>query len=82
MAACVVAIGCAPLMGRPKQTQIDNPNQVEALTRAQVWQPTNVESMDVRRGPRDRGAFAPMATDQLPSRGEGHERQDAEVRLR
>jgi len=59
--ACVVAIGCAPLR-RPAQTQIDNPNQVEALTRAQVWQPTNVASMDVRRGPRDRGAFAPMAT--------------------
>ena len=60
--ACVVAIGCAPLLGRPTQTKIDNPNQVDALTRAQVWQPTNVASMDMRRGPRDRGAFAPMAT--------------------
>ena len=60
--ACIVAIGCAPLFGRPTQTQIDNPNQVDALTRAQVWQPTNVASMDMRRGPRDRGAFAPNAT--------------------
>ena len=57
-----MSVGCATLMGSPKQTNIDNPNQVEALSRAQVWQPTNVESMDVRQGPRDSGAFAPMAT--------------------
>jgi len=62
MAACALSVGCATLMGSPKQTQIDNPNQVEALTRAQVWQPTNVESMDMLRGPQDRGAFAPAAT--------------------
>ena len=62
MAACVMSVGCATLMGSPKPTKIDNPNQAEALTRAQVWQPTNVESMDMLRGPRDRGAFAPMAT--------------------
>ena len=62
MAACAMSVGCATLMGSPKQTNIDNPNQVEALSRAQVWQPTNVESMDVRQGPRDGGAFAPMAT--------------------
>ena len=57
-----MSVGCATLMGSPKQTNIDNPNQVEALSRAQVWQPTNVKSMDVRQGPRDSGAFAPMAT--------------------
>ena len=57
-----MSVGCATLMGSPKQTNIDNPNQVEALSRAQVWQPTNVESMDVRQGPRDSGAFAAMAT--------------------
>jgi hypothetical protein len=49
-------------MGRPGPTQIDNPKQVEALRRAQVWQPTRVESMNLRRGPEGRGAFAPMAT--------------------
>jgi hypothetical protein len=49
-------------MGRPKQTQIENPNQVQALNRAQVWQATNVASMDIRRGPQGRGAFAPNAT--------------------
>lgn len=60
--ACLTAAGCAPLFGRPAPTDIDNPNQVEAFSRAQVWQPTNVASMDMLRGPRDRGAFAPNAT--------------------
>jgi hypothetical protein len=49
-------------VARPTQTQIDNPNQVDALRRAQVWQATNVAAMDIRNGPRDRGWFAPMAT--------------------
>jgi hypothetical protein len=49
-------------MSPPRPTQIDNPAQVEALSRAQVWQPTNVESMDMRQGPGDEGAFSPMAT--------------------
>jgi hypothetical protein len=57
-----MSAGCATLMGSPRQTQIDNPNQVEALARAQVWEPTNVESMDLRQGPHDPGAFAPLAT--------------------
>ena len=57
-----MSAGCATLMGSPRQTLIDNPNQVEALTRAQVWQPTRVEEMDLRQGPRDPGAFPPMAT--------------------
>ena len=62
MVACAMSVGCATLMGSPRPTQIDNPNQVEALSRAQVWAPTNIESMDMLRGPRDGGAFAPMAT--------------------
>ena len=62
IAACVVSAGCATLTGSPRLTRIDNPNQVEALARAQVWQPTTVESMDLRQGPHDPGAFTPMAT--------------------
>src|SRR5438067_8253251 len=32
------------------------------IRRAQVWMPTNVAAMDVRDGPRQKGAFAPGET--------------------
>jgi hypothetical protein len=33
----------------------------DALRRAQVWRPTNVPAMNIRRGPGGKGAFAPNA---------------------
>jgi hypothetical protein len=57
-----LSAGCATLTGPPAPTEIANPAQVDALRRAQVWQATRVEAMNLRRGPGGRGAFAPMST--------------------
>jgi hypothetical protein len=53
--------GCASLGGR-----VPGPEEAKAragvIARAEVWQPTRVEAMNLRRGPTGRGAFRPGAT--------------------
>lgn len=44
-----------------KDKSISARDRASAITRAAVWSKTDVETMDLRRGPQGKGAFAPMA---------------------
>ena len=54
--------GCAGLIGRANygsENRFDP--RARIIARAQVWRPTDVRSMDMKRGPHRAGAFAPRA---------------------
>jgi len=51
-----------PSSGSPPGRYVTAPARLEAITRAQVWSPTNVASMDIKAGPPGVGAFAPGET--------------------
>jgi hypothetical protein len=66
--ALVVAVGCGaisssvlPGISRAPEA-VDSPVRARAIARAQVWSPTNVRAMDIRTGPKDKGAFPFLAT--------------------
>jgi len=56
--AFAAGAGLAQDKGEKTLSRIDRAN---AISRATVWSPTNVESMDLRAGPQGKGAFEPMA---------------------
>jgi hypothetical protein len=58
----LVSIGCATVGARPAEPNLTRGEELDAISRAQVWRPTNVAAMDVRSGPQEDGAFAPGAT--------------------
>ena len=61
MFALLVSAGCASFGGHvpaPEQAQA----RAGVIARAEVWRPTRVEAMDLRRGPSGPGAFRPGAT--------------------
>lgn len=60
-AAFVASAGCASL-GGPVPTPEEANARTDVLVRAQVWRPTKVEGMNLRRGPGGPGAFRPGAT--------------------
>jgi hypothetical protein len=58
--AMLAGAGCASMGG------VTSPEEAKArvgvIARAEVWRPTRVEAMNLRRGPTGRGAFRPGAT--------------------
>src|SRR5690349_21312479 len=63
--ALVVAAGCGAKSdsdGDGKKKKLTPEERRAAISRAHVWEPTKVETMDLRRGPQDKGAFPPMAS--------------------
>jgi hypothetical protein len=57
MACLTLAAGCASRGGGKNAITPDQ--RSEAVARAQVWRPISTASLDIRRGPGGRGAFAP-----------------------
>ena len=55
------AISSSAQWALPKTKGANAPPRLEAISRAHVWSPTNVRSMDIRSGPAGRGAFAYQA---------------------
>ena len=51
------AISSSAQWALPKTKAADAPPRHQAIARAQVWSPTNVRSMDIRRGPTGPGSF-------------------------
>jgi hypothetical protein len=62
-AAVAVALSlaaCAHITTRVNANRYVLPEQrLDAIRRAQVWEPTDVAAMDLRKGPTGRGAFSP-----------------------
>lgn len=58
--ACTTA-GCALLGGRVSETPAKVQERSSVLVRSQVWRPTNVASLNLRRGPQGPGAFPFLA---------------------
>ena len=56
LAAILLAAATAP----PTLKNVAPGDRLAYLKRARIWQPVDVPSMDVRRGPALEGAFAPM----------------------
>lgn len=58
----VLVTGCAHARIQPDVLRLDRSEELDAISRAQVWQPTDVAAMDLRHGPLDREPFPPGAT--------------------
>jgi hypothetical protein len=61
IAACVVSLWYV-VDAAPLHKRLTPQERLDAIRRAQVWMPTNIPSMDVRRGQSEPGGFAPEAT--------------------
>jgi hypothetical protein len=62
--ACVVGFSLlnSPASGQGKHPLLKPEARMTAIRRAQVWTPTNVAEMDLKKGPEGPGAFAPNET--------------------
>src|SRR5204863_9108717 len=69
IAALTVVLGCAvsgcavshAASGSRTPRRHDTAARTALLRHAQVWRPTHISSMDLKRGPQGPGAFAPRA---------------------
>ena len=43
------------------QHRLRTDDRLDAIRRAEVWMPTDIPSMDLRNGPKEKGAFEPLA---------------------
>ena len=60
----VLALGCGGLHLRAAEDRhtINASQRLAAIKHAQVWQPTNIPTLNLKTGPQGKGAFAPNAT--------------------
>jgi len=68
------AISSSAQWALPKTKAADAPPRLQAIARAQVWTPTNIRAMDIRRGPAGPGAFpfqANVTCDYVPKQLSG-----------
>jgi hypothetical protein len=59
--ACLISTGCATVQAQSGKA-LNRAEEIDAISRAQVWRPTHVAAMDVRNGPQGDGVFAPGST--------------------
>jgi hypothetical protein len=67
IAAIVIITACGAITSSAvgvvnPQKKNDDPGRAALIARAQVWTPSNVRAMDIRRGPQDPGSFPFLAT--------------------
>jgi hypothetical protein len=58
----ILATACATHAFKKSVDHVSPKTRLEDIRKAQVWQATDVESMDLRAGPKGSGAFAPGQT--------------------
>jgi hypothetical protein len=65
MAVIVLMAGCASrgrLSAKKADAHVSTAARLDAIRRAQVWEPTDVAAMNLRIGPKGHGSFAPDET--------------------
>jgi len=62
IAASATGLGTLRVNAREARHTVTASERLAAIKHAQVWQPTNVQTLDLKTGPQGKGAFAPNAT--------------------